>query len=1260
MAKESVTRCPWCGSTEVSESPSGGECFCWSCHTTFSPSDCGDTAGGTRPRIALFMSYAHADGKMPLMVLTELKGHSYEVIFDRQEGGGIRPGDDWRERIAEMIASSPDGVVAILSENSLRPGGVCLDELSIAVGGYGQWDSQRRVWPVLISPEGELTIPPTVARTQWLDLSSWREAAADGEKGLSTWISGRMGELFSAIEDPETKRLRGDVATIAGLLPVPTETPRLAALLRRGLSGRTWLTDDVRNWLLDGGAPQVCVVWGGPGTGKSAWAAHLAHYGLGMNARVAAALFLERDFNAYDDPCTFVQSLAALLSFELPQYRRALVGTLVRHRDEIESLIMRGRAEELFDLLLGKPLSCSLNGGHEPMLVIVDGLDETEDEKGGNPVAKTLGRIISRLPPWMRFLLTSRDVESVHPALPPHEVREIRLENRAEECDADVRGYLEDRLAGLEGGRELARAVASHAEGVFLYAELVADAALTPGAPPLHDDELPRSLGRAISLWFRTTFPDPREYARCFRTALGCLLAVGGPLPCEELGRILGWSGSETADFLRKARPLLNEGRDASGNQTAAMSHDFVSEWLTSDLAGEYRANSSDGARTVASRYFKLARENPGSLTDYELLRILPLLETAGMREELDTISRSSTFLERMARRAAELGKAGRHAEALELAHAARGAISGREETPASLRACAASALAGEDEHFGRLAEAESLRREVLGTWRSLEESETGLHLIDVSSACHDLAATLRDRGELAEAESLFREALEIRRGLAGTDPATNLPGVATSCLDLAVILRDRGDLAGAESLGREALGIRRDLADADPGAWLPAVATACGNLATTLHDRGGLAEAESLFREALSISRHLSDSDPGTYRPGMARSCLDLATTLRDRGDLAEAESLFSEALRTYRTLAEDSPGAWLPDVAAACLDLAVIFRDRGDLAGAERLGREALTIRRDLADADPGAWLPYVATACGNLAATLRDRGELDEAESLFRKALKIRQGLADSDPGAWLPGAARSYGNLAATLRDRGKLAEAESLFRKALEIRRELADSDPGAHLPGVATSCLDLAVVLRERGDLAGAERLGREALKIRSGLADANPGTWLPAVATACGNLAIVLRDRGDLAGAESLFHEALKIRCELADSDPGAWLPGAARSYDNLAAILYDRGELAEAESLFRKALEMRRELAYSDPGAHLPGVATSCLDLAEVLLDRGDVKGAQDLGGEALEIWRKLAEDDPGIYSSHVARARDLLSRASGEDGPTKATGV
>lgn len=110
-----------------------------------------DAAQAQTP-LRLFLSYGHKEEAIALRICEHLKARGHDVFFDKS---GIKAGDDWRERIADE-ASSRNGVIACLSKYAFREGGVCRDEVSIAVGVRGD-----NVHTVLLDPEAEVS-PPDV------------------------------------------------------------------------------------------------------------------------------------------------------------------------------------------------------------------------------------------------------------------------------------------------------------------------------------------------------------------------------------------------------------------------------------------------------------------------------------------------------------------------------------------------------------------------------------------------------------------------------------------------------------------------------------------------------------------------------------------------------------------------------------------------------------------------------------------------------------------------------------------------------------------------------------------------------------------------------------------------------------------------------------------------------------------------------------------------------------------------------------------
>ena len=843
-------KCPACGSDDlaVREDPATGSasCMCWACGERFSPAAAPE--GRAAVPLKLFLSYGHPEEEIALRMKEALEARGHEVWVDRSE---IKAGDDWREEIAAGVSSS-NGVIACLSKHSVRDPGVCRDEIDIAIGVRG-----GNVKTVLLGPEEEVRPAAAVSGVQWLDMSGWREAEARGEEAFGKWFSARMAELARAVESPESARFSGQITDIAARLEVLPDSSRMADLLSRPFVGRGWLAERVRGWMSERESPRAMLLTGDAGVGKSAFAAHLAHWGAGLEGSVAAAIFCEAGRDAYNDPRKAVQTLAFQMACRIPQYRVLLHAALAGGAD----LSAMGEGDLLSFLLL-EPLSHAIDGGHAPMLVVVDGLDEAGTPES-NPLAEALARFCGRLPSWVKLLATSRRVgAATSPFGTAAEL--VDLAGESEENMADVRAYLERALPrGLRDEAGFGDAVGEIAErsgGAFLYASLVADA-LASGKATL-DDALscPPGLDAALHRWFSWTFPDISEYKSSFRAPLGCILAApGGLLPESELRTLSGWGRNTLGDFLSRCGTILARTDDPLGGPSVKVAHAYVASWLASPAAGPFRSDPADGAEAIASRWHTIASSNPGRLTGYEAANLYDMLLSAGKEEEYESDWDDGGVFARVRGLTDSLRKSGRPSLAAE--HA----------------------------------------RRLLGHGRAHAAS----HPLRETALLNNLAYALDTMGRPSEAEPLLREALAIRRRLAESDPAW-LPDVAKSLNNLAVVLEGMRRPPEAAALHREALAIRRGLAESDP-AYLPDVARSLSILALAFAGMGHPTEAEPLYREALAICWGLARSDP-RYLPDVVGSLNNLALTLGAMGRTDEANQAARKAATIQASFAGKS----------------------------------------------------------------------------------------------------------------------------------------------------------------------------------------------------------------------------------------------------------------------------------------------------------------------------------------------------------------
>ena len=555
--------------------------------------------------LRLFFSYGHKkeDQYITCRIFHAVKERGHHVWRDTEK---ITFSSSWRQKIENGVLNS-NGVIGCLSAYSCRPGGVCLDELSIAVGVRGG----RRVYSILLDKEGDVNPPQSVADRQWLDMSAWREKRAQGSAVFEPWFAARMQELFAVIESPENAEFVGQITAIRQRLAVYYGTAKQNKLLQNPFIGRAWLTQKADAWLDKKNAPRTLFLTGAPGVGKSAWACHYAQY----NGRVAAALFLDSDCDYFNDPRTVIQTLAFLLACRLPEYREILMEFLPDNRKETAKM----SEQELFSCLLAEPFQHIVDGGHRNMVIVIDGLDEAGHET--NALAKVLFRYASQLPNWIRFLLCGRDV----PALKPFTETALRVElpSGSAENLTDMRAFFCFRLEKTFGSDpqwdEALKRMTARSEGIALYAQLLCDMLLDKKT--LDCEDFPKGLTGMFTVWFEHYIPDVEEFRRFFRPAICCILgAPGQALPIATLRRVMGWRAAQTNDFLLRLQVLLRRKNNVYGEETVTFDHAFVREWLGSEAAGKFYCPPEDGRALLAEGLYAAFEKDAEGLTCWEAL----------------------------------------------------------------------------------------------------------------------------------------------------------------------------------------------------------------------------------------------------------------------------------------------------------------------------------------------------------------------------------------------------------------------------------------------------------------------------------------------------------------------------------------------------------------------------------------------------------------------------------------------------------------
>ncbi len=567
----------------------------------------------------IFISYGHDflnEAKMFAKTLTEA---GFDVWIDYD---GITPGTDWRERITNGIISC-DYFVALLSKYGLRTGGVCLDELAIAVSR-----NRTNIRPIAVERGVETLVPPSVAAIQFFDMSEWRDVKAED---FDDWYKEKTHAfLEDCLLRPAQyeKRLKD----IKSRLRFPETFSREKFNIGKEFRRRPWLDERINAWLNET-KQNVCLLEGFPGFGKSCYCSNYFHY----NLRTCGLIYCDKYKDKADGIYKLLREVSFSFAVRIPAFATrldALLNSSVTP-DEFTT------PEEAFDFFIAEPLQV-IDGNIEDALIVIDGVDFFY-KNGENIVIDTFCKQARKLPSFARFLLTAR--QTALRIGSDEGICKITATPKDVAVFEDIKEYLcdafRDVIESNEKLDEVSTTVAKRAQGSFLYASAVRDG-IKNGSFSVDDTQtLPCKVTDVYFSWMKQLVP-PQEYRDKYADVLSVLVALENP-PVELVKNALGIKRAELYDILRTMSVLLVKNTDKLGNQCVSFYCDSFAEWICDEnTAGGYTVFAEDGFTLVAD-YLTDAEEND-DLTEYDYIKAVSILRGDGKRRRLVAFASSESF----------------------------------------------------------------------------------------------------------------------------------------------------------------------------------------------------------------------------------------------------------------------------------------------------------------------------------------------------------------------------------------------------------------------------------------------------------------------------------------------------------------------------------------------------------------------------------------------------------------------------------------
>jgi len=357
---------------------------------------------------------------------------------------------------------------------------------------------------------------------------------------------------------------------------------------------------EIESWTRDFGKSPVFWLNGLAGTGKST-IAQTASEQVFADGLLGASFFCSRDFEDRSNIKFIFPTLAFQLAHKYPTFRSVLIPLLQSNPDVVhESLCHQ------MEKLMIEPLRSVDN----PMVIVIDALDECKDEEPSSAILSVLGRFVKQVP-RVKFFITGRPepriksgfrlplLENATEVFVLHDVQPSLVNN-------DIRLFLEHKLSELAERHQLERWPSSEhinllcrrAAGLFVYAVATVkfldssihlprkrldvivnlpDRTDAEGKAHIKPNTTLDSLYMSI-LQMAFSEGDPEVDSRV-RSTIGAIVLVVNPLPPSGIAKIIGLDPNEVILFLKLVQSLLVFSEDF--NQPVKPFHKSFPDFIT-------------------------------------------------------------------------------------------------------------------------------------------------------------------------------------------------------------------------------------------------------------------------------------------------------------------------------------------------------------------------------------------------------------------------------------------------------------------------------------------------------------------------------------------------------------------------------------------------------------------------------------------------------------------------------------------------------
>ncbi|EJD08012.1 WD40 repeat-like protein [Fomitiporia mediterranea MF3/22] len=381
---------------------------------------------------------------------------------------------------------------------------------------------------------------------------------------------------------------------------------------------RTGYLDKIKAWL-HSPSTETNILWlnGVAGSGKSTVATSILDY-CDSGSCLAAFLFFER---GKSEPKSIIRTIAYQLAAFKPELAALIIPAAKKLSNITGSTLMTQ-----FETLLLEPLKAFVDPVKDPIVIILDALDECGTAGQRQEILELLKVDFAQLPMSFRFFVTSRPENDILKSLLSRShIHEIKLEPASIESQKDVRAYMDkemreavedlvlDESAWLNKMDKLSRA----ADGLFIWASTAIKVVSNSDDPFRKLDELVsdiRSLNGLDNLYATVleqsgiAWEDPKSVEQ-FGKVLGLILFGKEPVSGDDINDILNLGKGKSHLTLQRLHSVLSY---EPGKPVRLHHASFADYLLSAERSGNGRwfIDTNVQRHTLAARCFDVMKQS--------------------------------------------------------------------------------------------------------------------------------------------------------------------------------------------------------------------------------------------------------------------------------------------------------------------------------------------------------------------------------------------------------------------------------------------------------------------------------------------------------------------------------------------------------------------------------------------------------------------------------------------------------------------------